>query len=144
MEKEQRTKRDAMLAMKIHRHKLAKVHKYFEESLQGMTSTPTGNALIFVQHVLSLHCQLEASAPNNLDITSKVDIKEKDGMAPLTELLLQMRELFKDSGIYATVDIGFNYKNHHFPLELMSYPANSPRNICAPWPTCADGFSWQA
>ena len=108
-EKEQRTKRDAMLAMKIHRHEMAKVQKYSKEILQGMTSTPTGKSLLFVQHVLSLHCRLEASAPKNLDITSKVDVMAKDGMVPLTERLLQLQAVFKASGKDATVDIGYHY-----------------------------------
>ena len=76
-----------------------------------MTSTQTGKALIFVQHVLSSHCRLQASTLQNLDITSKVDVMAKDDMVLLTDHLLQPQAVFKASGSDATLDIGYHYTN---------------------------------
>ena len=109
-EKERHIKKDTILDINLHWHDMTKLQKYSEEVLQGMKSTQTGKALIFVQHILSLHCLLQDSAPQNLDITSKVNVMTKDDMVLLTERLLQTQTLFKASGTDVTVDIGYHYK----------------------------------
>ena len=81
-----------------------------EDEQQAMESTSTGKAVLFVQNVISLQCQIQASAPQSLDITSRVEVVTKDDMVSLTDNLLHLQAVFKAFGKYATVDIGYHYK----------------------------------
>ena len=54
--------------------------KLMEKEQRAMTSTPTGKALVIVQHVISLHHFIQFSIPQNLGVASKITTLEMDSM----------------------------------------------------------------
>ena len=76
-----------------------------------MSSTPTGKALVLVQHVLSLHHFLQSSVPQNLGVPSKVITLAMDSMFFFVDCLLHLQAVFRVSGKNVTVDVGQHYTN---------------------------------
>ena len=77
-----------------------------------MSSTPTGNALLLVQSVLSLHHLLKYPIPQNLGIASKVTTLAMDSMFFFTNRLLHIQVVFRVAGKKANVDVGYHYTNY--------------------------------
>ena len=79
-DKEQMIFRDGELATMAQHQEEDEEQILTEKEQWVMTSTPTGKALLLVQHVLSLHNLLSYSVPQNLGVASKVTTLAMDSM----------------------------------------------------------------
>ena len=69
--KEHMIMRDGEFSTMMQQQEEDEAQKSIEKEQRAMTSTPTGKALVLVQHVLSLHHFLKSSIPQNLGVASK-------------------------------------------------------------------------
>ena len=81
-------------------------HKSMEKEQRAMTSTPTGEALVLVQRVLSLHHFIQSSIPKNLGALSKVTTLAMDSMFFFADHLLHLQAVFRVAGKNVTVEVG--------------------------------------
>ena len=66
---------------------------------RDMTSTPTGEALVIVQSVLSLRYFLQSSIPQNLVVASKVTALAMDSIFIFADRLIHLQAVFRVAGI---------------------------------------------
>ena len=90
--------RDGEFATMMQQQDEDEVQKLMEKEQRAMTSTPTGNALLLIQCVLSLHYFLPSSIPQNLFVASKVTTLETDSMFFFADRLLHLQAVFIVAG----------------------------------------------
>ena len=83
--------REGELATILQQQEEDKYHKSIGKEQQAMTSNPTGKALLFVQHLLSLHHFLQSYITQNLVVASKVITLAIDIMFFLAYCLLRLQ-----------------------------------------------------
>ena len=94
-DKEQVIMRDDELATIIKQKEKDEDHKSMEKEQRAMTLTPTGEALLLVWHVLSLHNFPQSSIPQNLGVASKVTTLEMDSIFFFADCLLHLQAVFR-------------------------------------------------
>ena len=103
--------RDGDFATTMKQKEQDEAQKSMDKEQWAMTSTPTGKALLLVQHVLFLHHFIQSSTPQNLDVSSKVTTLAMDSMFFFADRLLHLQAVFIVAGKNATVDVGQHYTN---------------------------------
>ena len=87
--------RDGEFANMIQHNEKDEPYILLDKEQRAMTSTPTGKALLLVQHVLSLHHFLQSSIPHNLVVASRVTTSPMDSMFIFVDHLVHLQTLFR-------------------------------------------------
>ena len=90
--------RDGKFATMMQHQEEDEAHKSMEKEHQAMPSTPTGEALILIQRVLSLHHFLQSSIPQNLGVASKVTTLATESISFFADRLLHLQSVFRVAG----------------------------------------------
>ena len=98
--------RDGKFSSMIQQQEEDKAQNSMKKEQWVMTSTTTGEALILVHRVLSLHHFFLYFKPHHLGVASKVTTLEMDSIFFFADCLLHLQAVFRVVGKKSSVDVG--------------------------------------